>query len=150
MASIAALDPGLTVGITILNEDGSYEPRQLVPASYPHPHETLYDVLTEINPKVLLYERFDFRAAKNGVILAGVEYIGVIQLYAQTRCLEIHAISPSDGKAFWTDSKLRTLKMYARGLPHANDATRILNTYRMKNDHIWRDKVIEELRQSIV
>ena len=150
MPNIVALDPGLTIGICIFNELGEYEQRQLKPMEYPHPHETVFDVLSEIDPKVIIYERFDFRAAKNGVVLAGVEFIGVIELYAQIKCLGITKISPSDGKAFWTDNKLRMLDLYKRGMPHANDATRIMNTFRMKTDPVWKKQIIEELRQSIV
>lgn len=150
MPNIVALDPGLTIGICILHEDGMYEQRQLVPMEYPHPHETVYDVLTEIHPAAIIYERFDFRAAKNGVVLTGVEFIGVIELYAQLKCLTINKISPSDGKAFWTDNKLRMLKLYKRGMPHANDATRIMNTFRMKTDPVWMKQIAAELRQALV
>jgi hypothetical protein len=148
--TVVALDPGLTIGICILHEDDSYEHRQFVPAQYPHPHEMLFDILSEINPKVVVYERFDFRAAKNGAVLTGVEYIGVIELYAQIKCLEIFKISPSDGKAFWTDNKLRLLGMYKRGMPHANDATRILNTWRMKAEPSWKDETVETLRSLMI
>jgi len=147
LADIVALDPGLTVGIASL-VDNRYVTQQLVPANYPHPHETLFDVLTELQPKVLLYERFDFRAAKNGVVLTGVEYIGVIRLYAQLKCIEEIAISPSDGKAFWNNDKLKALGIYPIRpvLPHATDALRILLTHRMKTDENFKKEILENLR----
>lgn len=150
MPTILALDPGATIGFCILHEDGTYEQRQLIPSTFPHPHETVFDVLAEIKPSAIIYERFDFRAAKNGVVLVGVEYIGVIELYCQLKCITANKMSASDGKAFWSDNKLRMLNMYSRGNPHANDATRILNTFRMKHDPVWKNKVIEELRAAIV
>lgn len=150
MPNILALDPGLTVGICILHDDDSYETRQLVPMEYPHPHETLFDVISEISPREIVYERFDFRAAKNGVVLTGVEFIGVIEFYAQVKCLPITKISPSDGKAFWTDNKLRMLGIYSRGKPHANDALRILNTHRMRTDPEWKINIIEQIRKAMV
>lgn len=146
---IAAFDPGATIGICIFDGDG-YEQRQLVPSEYPHPHETLYDVLSEIKPIVIVYERFDFRAAKNGAVLVGVEYIGVIEVYAQINCLEVIKISPSDGKAFWNDNKLRAAEMYKRGIPHAMDATRILNTYRMRTDEKFKADMLEILHQNLI
>lgn len=149
-STIVSLDPGATIGICILHKDGTYESRQLQPADYPHPHETVFDVLSEIKPDRILYERFDYRAAKNGVVLIGVEYIGVIEMYGQMKCVDTHKISASDGKAFWTDNKLRLLNIYRRGMPHANDATRIMNTYRMKNDKEWFNKIVEELREALV
>lgn len=149
MSKVVALDPGATIGICILDDD-EYEQRQLVPSEYPHPHETLYDILCEIKPKAVIYERFDFRSAKNGAVLVGVEYIGVVELYAQMHCLEVFKISPSDGKAFWTDNKLRAAHMYKRGMPHAMDATRILNTWRMRTDEDFKIAIIEVLRQTLV
>lgn len=150
MAKILALDPGLTIGMCILNDNDDYESRQFIPMEYPHPHEALFDAILAIDPKVIVYERFDFRAAKSGVVLTGVEFIGVIELYAQQKCLEITKISPSDGKAFWTDNKLRMLGIYSRGMPHANDAVRIMNTHRMRTEPEWKIKIIDELRQAIV
>lgn len=149
-ANIVALDPGLTIGICILHTNGEYEQRQLIPTEYPHPHETVFDVLSEIAPRAIIFERFDFRAAKNGAVLTGVEFIGVIELYAQVKCIQIMKMSPSDGKAFWNDNKLRALNMYRRGLPHANDATRILNTYRMKNDSAWREWAMNALKEALI
>lgn len=147
---IAAFDPGATIGICIFNGSDKYEQRQLVPSEYPHPHETIYDVLSEIKPSVIVYERFDFRAAKNGAVLIGVEYIGVIELYAQMNCIEVTKISPSDGKAFWNDNKLRAAQIYQRGIPHAMDATRILNTYRMRTDEKFKADMLEILHQHLV
>jgi hypothetical protein len=150
LATIVALDPGLTIGICVLHEDDTYEARQLVPMEFPHPHEAVFDELTEIAPMHVLYERFDFRAAKNGVVLTGVEYIGVIELFTQMKCIGATKISPSDGKAFWNDNKLRALGMYRRGMPHANDAIRILNTWRMKIDPVWKDSIIKQLREALI
>jgi len=150
LANIVALDPGLTIGICILHEDGTYESRQLVPMEFPHPHEAVFDTITEIAPLSIVYERFDFRAAKNGVVLTGVEFIGIIELFAQMKCIGATKISPSDGKAFWNDNKLRALGLYRRGMPHANDATRILNTWRMKTDPVWKAAIIRQLREALV
>jgi len=148
LVDIVALDPGVTIGIASFT-DGRYITSQLIPTNYPHPHETLLDVLSEMQPKVLLYERFDFRAAKNGVVLKGVEYIGIIELVAQLRCIDCYAISASDGKAFWTNDKLKALGLYATKpvLPHAMDALRILLTYQMKNEEFKLDmlKILKQV-----
>ncbi len=42
------------------------------------------------------------------------------------------------------------LKWYKRGMPHANDATRIMNTWRMKTDPVWLKQIVEELKQKTV
>jgi hypothetical protein len=143
-----SLDPGLTIGICVL-ESGIYHQSQLAPTDYPHPHETLFDVLSELNPKVILYERFDFRAAKNGAVLIGVEYIGVIELYAQTKCIEVIKISPGLDFAFWNDKKLKIMDMYIPGKIHAMDATRIMNAHRMKTDEAFKKRVLDTLKDGL-
>ncbi len=147
---IVALDPGLTIGIAGLVDGERYINNQLVPLEYPHPHEMVFDVLSELNPKKIIYERFDFRAAKNGAVLTGVEFIGVIEFFAQVKCIEVLKMSASDGKAFWNDNKLRMMSLYQRGRPHANDATRILLTHRMKTDPSWMRSTAAFLHDQIV
>lgn len=147
---IVTLDPGLTIGIAGLLDGERYLTNQLVPLEYPHPHETVFDVLSELAPKKIIYERFDFRAAKNGAVLTGVEFIGVIEFYAQVKCIEVLKMSASDGKAFWNDNKLRMLGLYHRGKPHANDATRILLTHRMKTEPDWMKSTTEFLHDQLV
>lgn len=145
MVEIASFDPGLTIGICTL-DDRRFRANQITPMNYPHPHEALYDLLSNLKPELVLYERFDFRAAKNGVVLKGVEFIGILELYAQTRCIEAISISASDGKAFWNNDKLKALGIYTPGRPHAMDATRIMLAYLMKNDEAFRKDAIERLR----
>jgi len=146
LSTIVTLDPGATIGICALKGSGSYAQSQLIPADYPHPHETLFDVLSELQPKTIVYERFDFRAAKNGAVLVGVEFIGVIELYAQLKCIPVLSMSPSDGKAFWNDKKLKALELWRTGMPHAMDATRIMLTHRMKTEPIFKDEMLAALR----
>lgn len=149
MVDIVALDPGLTIGITTVTNRYSYRHNQLTPANFPHPHETLFDLLSSLQPKKIIYERFDFRAAKNGVVLKGVEFIGVIELYAQLKCIECTAISPSTGKAFWNNDKLKALGVYRPGMPHANDATRLALTHQMADDEVFKEWALEKLRAAL-
>lgn len=144
-ADIIALDPGVTVGVSVF-ETGNYRTFEITPSKYPHPHETLYDILSEIQPKVLVYEAFQFRQNQTGAVFEGIEYIGVARLYAQLRCIEEVEITPSTGKAFWNDKKLKALKLYKPGHPHANDATRHMLTHRMKTDPVFKEWVLFYLK----
>lgn len=143
---IVAIDPGVTNGLATVSGQ-VYKSFQMAPTDFPHPHESLYDLLSNLQPKVIVYERFDFRAAKNGVVLTGVEYIGVIELYAQVKCLDIVKNSTSD-MTFWSDDKLRRLSLYNVGRKHANDAMRHLLAYQMRSDPLWKDTIIAQLKKT--
>lgn len=143
---IVAIDPGVTNGFaTVIGQ--TYKSFQMAPNDFPHPHEALYDLLSNLQPKVIVYERFDFRQAKNGAVLTGVEYIGVIELYAQIKCLEITKNSSSD-MTFWSDDKLRRLSLYNVGKKHANDAMRHLLAHQMRTDPLWKEQIIAQLKKS--
>ena len=144
MADICALDPGTTTGFATKTSD-EYRSFEVRADLYPHPHETLYDVLSALQPKTIIYEAFHFRQIMKGVVFTGVEYIGVIELYAQLNCLEVIKITPSDGKGFWDDKKLKVMGVYNIGHPHGNDAMRLLFRHRMKNK-IWMEEATEKLK----
>jgi len=145
---ICALDPGVTTGLATATDD-HYTSFELKAGDYPHPHEMLFDTLSNLEPKKIIYESFQFRQAQLGAVFKGVEYIGVIELYAQLKCIEVIIQSPSDGKAFWDDKKLRALGVYKPGKPHANDAIRHLLTYRGKQDPEFLDFALRILKEKL-
>lgn len=144
MMDIIALDPGVTTGIARL-DSGEFKSFELRADKYPHPHEALYDVLSSMQPKTIIYEAFHFRQNMKGVEFKGIEYIGVIELYAQLNCLEVIKITPSDGKGFWDDRKLKAMGVHNPGHPHGNDAMRILFRHKMK-DPVWMEEALEKLK----
>lgn len=144
-----SLDPGATIGIASLASNVDYRSFQLEPNKFPHPHEMLFDVLSEFQPKAIIYEAFHHRQGQLGAVFVGVEYIGVIELYGQLKCIEIIKVTPSTGKAFWNDAKLKALGLYRPGKPHANDAMRILLYHRMAVDLIWRDEILLVLKDKL-
>jgi len=145
---IVSFDPGTTTGVATLNNN-DYRTFQIRPDLYPHPHETLYDMLSELKPKVVAYEAFHFRQNKTGAIFTGVEYIGVIELWAQMNYAEIVKISPGDGKGFWNDNKIKAIDLYKPAHPHAMDALRILLRYQMKTDKAFMDRVLPILKERL-
>jgi hypothetical protein len=147
LVDIVALDPGVTTGVAVYNND-VFRSFHIEPRKYPHPHEALYDMLCTMNPKTIVYEVFHHRQNMSGVVFTGVEYIGVIELVGQINCLEIVRITPSDGKGFWDDRKLRAIRVHNPGHIHANDAMRILLRHKMK-DPLWMENILPILKETL-
>lgn len=140
MTDIVSLDPGVNVGICTLTGEDYYQ-FETRPEKYPHPHESLFDILTELAPKLIIYERFHSRQNQDNAEFKGIEYIGVIELYAQMKCVETVLMNPQKGqrgKTFWDDHKIKALGLWIPGKGHAMDATRLLLTHQMKNKEFER------------
>ena len=156
MVDIAAFDPGVATGIAHYTEYGEaddikriFQSFEIKPKDYPHPHEILFDTISTLVPKRIVYETFDFRSGQMGAVFDGVEYIGVIELYGQTRCLEIIKQTPGYGKSgFWNDHKLKNLGVHKPGKPLANDAMRHLLTLKAKDPDFMR-WALEQLREQL-
>lgn len=122
---IVSLDPGRHTGVCF------YEAGRLNPYTAVWDHEKLYQFLIESEPKVIVYERFDYRPHQPMVDLFPIELIGVIQLYGlHTQCKLVPQPQLKGHGGFWTDEKLRTLELYRTGEGgHSNDAIRQLLYY---------------------
>lgn len=147
---IAAFDPGVTTGIAIYDNEADqgtnrYRAFQVRPDLYPNPHDTLYEVINTINPDLIIYEPFHFRQGKTGAVFTGIEYIGILQLWQQRNKRQIKIITPSDGKGFWSDAKIRRLGLWHSAATHAMDAIRILLRHLMK-DKEWLARKLPLLR----
>lgn len=157
MVDIAAFDPGVTTGIAhstnLVTPEGIkriFQSFEIKPKDYPHPHEILYDTISTLVPKKIVYETFDFRSGQMGAVFDGVEYIGIIQLYGQTKCLEIIKQTPGHGKSgFWSDTKLKILGVHKPGKPHANDAMRHLLTYKASTDQDFMRWALEQFKEHL-
>jgi len=108
----------------------------------------LFDHLSEVAPERIIYEVFHWRQGQLNAVFTGVEYIGVIELWAQTHSAEVVRITPSDGKGFWDDKKIKALGLYIPSVPHGIDALRLWLTYKMKTDVGWKSIAINQLKRS--
>lgn len=155
---IVALDPGGTTGVSIFDSQGQaptaiagkdlhlfFTMRQLTGEH----HYSLWDMLEVGRPHTVIYERFMYqrRELDQGVslVLDSLEYIGVTKLWYQSMAErhdmgheaaftpELVCQTPAQAKNLWTDDKLKTLELYSKGAPHANDATRHLLYYLLVN-----------------
>jgi hypothetical protein len=77
---------------------------------------------------MIVYESFLYQR-RDKVDLRPVEAIGVIKLYHEIYRTPIISQTPSQGKAFWTDDRLKKLDLWEAGQPHAMDALRHLLYY---------------------
>jgi hypothetical protein len=130
-----ALDPGATTGVCYVRDEArpwDLEVLQLGPD--PH-HRDLLQLLNVTKPEIIVCESFENRS-QDAVVLASVEYIGVVKLYRQMRLGRLLLQSASIGKTFWTDSSLRRHNVYVPTLKHARDACRhylYFQTFTMRN-----------------
>lgn len=125
--NIMAFDPGGTIGVAACYNDNllSVFPAQL---NETNNHWVLFNFLSVENPDKIIYENFDNRGNIAADLIA-LEYIGVIRLWAQINNRPVTVQRPGDVKPLWTDEKLKTLNLFVKGQPHANDAIRHLLHY---------------------
>jgi len=138
METILALDPGITTGYCF----GTYSDRKLylIPGQRKFALWELHQQLTkicDIYGTHIIYEDFAYRnASRSGLDLTPVKMIGIIEMhgeyadlalaaYAQER-VHFNKQTAADGKAFYSDTKLKDLGVYVKGLKHGMDATRHL------------------------
>ena len=117
-----AFDPGHTTGVVI--EEGNNLSVMQVQGLKP-----LWKVLHTGQPAMIVYESFLYQR-RDKVDLRPVKAIGVIELFAEINRTPIMSQTPSQGKAFWTDNRLKKLDLWETGQPHAMDALRHLLYYK--------------------
>ena len=143
---IVALDPGATTGIAYYDEtQNKFYTAQLEHDKYPHPHEILFDTLTSLKPNAIVYESFLHRH-KTGVIYDGVQYSGVIELWAELHGVPVVKYNSGYGKAFWKDDKIKRMALWVPGKKHAMDAMRHLLNHLMKTNKAFALEATNKLR----
>lgn len=134
---VIALDPGITTGYASgIIEDGKLG---VISGQAKWNELQLYLQLKMSVHDIIIYERFEYRSQKaynvDNAELFPRNLIGVINLYIQERegqgnpLVEWHTQMPAQvlgKKAYWSDEKLKTAKVYKVANPHANDAMRHL------------------------
>jgi hypothetical protein len=126
---LISLDPGGTTGIAqaIFNPRRTHVGNICVDEFGPEHYKKLYKYLVGESPNVIIYERFLFQRRSQHVDLVSREYIGVIKLYAEMISdVSLAPQTASNAKGIWTDSKLKHLNLWVKGMPHGMDAVRHL------------------------
>ena len=123
---ILAFDPGGTTGYCVYEySDERYLSYGEIPVG--NHHSIIASLLGAHQPDLVITERFDYRPKLGKVELQAIEYIGVLQLWAQTSKVPLVRQQQLKGSAgLWTDDKLKVLGLYQPGSPHAMDSIRQL------------------------
>lgn len=122
---VVALDPGATTGVALYwREERRVETTEVDDLA------ELWNCLNQWQPSLIVYESFHWQQ-RHGVDFRPIEVIGIIKLWASAYLdvASLVAQSPSQGKAFWSDDKLKRAGVYSVGSPHKRDATRHLLHY---------------------
>lgn len=157
---IVGIDPGGTTGIAIYHGDWlwngnswEYANENIVglQRSGDTHHFDLYNILClQLNQNMMVVcESFQNRGMEKD--LQALELIGIVKMFAQEANVMkgikrplIHFQTASEGKAFWTDEKLKHLGYYLPGQRHSNDAKKHLLHYLTfdleRNDFLLRLK----------
>jgi hypothetical protein len=124
MPVYVAFDPGGTTGVAIYDSgDRRWERYQLDEDQH---HVALWEDLNALRPDVVICESFEYRPRLPKAILISRNYIGIIELWCKLWEKPLHLQTAATGKGFWKDEKIRKLRLWKPGMPHANDATRHL------------------------
>lgn len=152
---ILALDPGGTTGWTKCVPYPERPPvwsfGQLGPGDH---HRELWDLLDHKmwlpgRGDIVICEGFDNRADP-AAELVSLEYIGVVKHWSQSRNRALKAdvrFPLAAEKRFTDDRKLKALKIYQRGMRHANDASRHLVKY-LVND-LEYGPILDQLHEGL-
>jgi hypothetical protein len=125
---ILAIDPGGTTGWA-LADSVEHVHGDSIRSTGQCDSELVWQLLSQIKPKLIVYERFDYRPMKIKVDLTPVEVIGVIKEYARQQEIPTIPQGQAEPKFSFDNKELRELGAYQTALPHANDAIRQLFYY---------------------
>lgn len=127
---ILSIDPGVTTGLCLgrLSQDRVYVRAYQDELS----HLGLYRHINETAPSHIVCENFSYRPgqAKPSLVLASLEMIGVVKLYAEQNThvmLYMQEAHEAEGKnAYFNNDRLKQMGLYQRGVPHGLSAMRHL------------------------
>jgi hypothetical protein len=128
MKRILAIDPGVTTGYCL----AVHEDPNLIYLSYGERKLNVNDfwnVLAMTSADYLICEDFEYRnRARAGLDLTPVKLIGLVELYTWSWQFidrgEVFFQPASQGKAHYTDEKIKELGIYRKGTNHGKDACR--------------------------
>jgi hypothetical protein len=148
---IVSFDPGAVTGVCVFEPDWNYRTNNLNLKDLPNPHDILYGYLLSLRPDIIIYEPFHHRQLQLGAVYTGIEYIGIIKLWAQQEHIPILEISPGTGKGgFWKGpNKLKALGLWnPKAYPHGMDALRIMLAYQ-DNDPAFSQQISIKLWRAL-
>lgn len=142
--TIIAVDPGLTTGWAVLYPDGEFRSGE---TKGPYAFlKTVYGLLRDrAFDWHLVVEKYTItpETIKKSRQTDALEIIGALKFFAAYYDAGWSMQMPSEAKAFASDGKLRRIGWFRQGLGHANDASRHLMCYAVRNKFIDAAKLLE-------
>jgi len=129
-ARIMAIDPGGTCGFATCGPDMSDNKAFQKKFAL---HDQFLQELNEFYPDILVMEKF-LVTHRDKADYTAIEYIGLGRWFAERRRIPFILQSPSMGKGYFTNDKLKRLNVYLPGRPHAMDAMRHLYQFMVRNE----------------
>lgn len=125
---ILSIDPGLTCGFA--SWTSNFDERSAWEAKLTH--DQFIDALNEFLPDIIICESF-VHTQRTNVDYTPVEFIGLTKWFASRRNVALEFQTPAYGKAFFDNDKLKHMRIYLPGKPHAMDALRHLLQFKVKH-----------------
>ncbi len=130
---VMGIDPGEDTGLAT-HTTGNFV-KDIFSWQDQYTHDQFLQQLNEYHPDIIVCESFDHRA-KDNANYAPVEYIGMVKWYVERRDTILVFQTPSFGKAYFDNEKLKKLGLYVPGKDHVDQmmAVRHLLQFYMKNN----------------
>jgi Holliday junction resolvasome RuvABC endonuclease subunit len=133
MPRLIGIDPGGTTGLCIYDTDRRSWGWLQIPLQ-----QGLWETLDNLEPDVVILERFTKRPNNKAAELMSLEVIGAAKSWCERNSIKLVQQTASDAKAVWPNKKL--VKLEIRNLPnatpaHMRDAMRHVLLYLQKNMH---------------
>jgi hypothetical protein len=118
---VIGIDPGGTTGTALFMSANLKWFRNQLEGDH---HRELWAILEKVKPHVIVCESW-LNLGKEAANVVAPQYVGIARLYAElSPSTKWVTQTPSEGKGFWNDQKLKKVGLYMPGKRHANDATR--------------------------
>lgn len=132
MATVVGVDPGGTTGIALWSPAQGLTLRQIEGAD--HAVDWLADTARTLKSATFVVEKYIITpaTAKLSQQHDPLEIIGALKFLARKYDHKIVLQSPSEAKAFSSNSKLKRVQWYQPGMDHARDASRHVLLYLSK------------------
>lgn len=123
---IVSIDPGGTTGYAIGEDFPEIFRVQIAYGQKKMNSDELYEFIEDLNPSHLICENFTYRnKPRTGLDLTAPKLIGVVELYATRQTgVTLYMQPPGLGWDYFTDKRIKDMRLYQKGLQHGRDALR--------------------------
>lgn len=130
---VMGIDPGVDIGLA--THTTGTPVKDILSWQEQYTHDQFLQQLNEYHPDIIVCESFDHRA-KDNTNYTPVEYIGLVKWYVERRYTTLVMQTPSFGKSYFDNEKLKKLGLYVPGKDHVDQmmAVRHMLQFYMRNN----------------